>query len=685
MQFKNHKISIKKYLLALLILVVVAQSIFFLLLLNHRGFYGQVDIQNVSAFYNYSSRRIEIINQQISNIRSSVSLISEKMTSIYELETAKQQINELNGEFFDKTYQNTNNDIENLLQNLLNEKTINSVFYILKSQDMQEPIGTKIEKIYLENEYDYQAQVSFNIIVDEQETAENYYVKTEQIASFYAPEQATKYGFWDINNLDESTENPTYTVPLIDQNGRFYGVVGVEISSEMFSNLNENQEQVLLFAVAKISENTIDVKVDFEETLESLQNEQIFEQNINEYQLYSAKNASLGEIFMKIDDINLYEQGSLFDDEHFSYLTVISASDLYKNSLAIQEILIFAVALTTFFGIALAIILSIHSTKKVTNLAKNVREIKSYEQILFKKTHIIEIDDLTQAIELLNVRINNASEIFYNLFESMGLDLGGFVYIESENIVKITGYISELIFQKSEITIENWNSNLTKLKEKCIDFDKKIYKYQDLYLKIVEKTSENGYLGTILDITQEMQQIISSKKKIELDDLTKLYSKVGFFEKTYQIIMENPQKVGALIFLDLDNLKFVNDNFGHDVGDLYLISASKLFAKFHDYNGIVARLSGDEFAIFLHGYDSKEQLLELILEKFEQFQPVYVDLPDKSKVKVQFSAGIAWYSESSSDVSELVKFADFAMYQAKKSNKGSIKQFDKSEYRAENN
>ena len=64
---------------------------------------------------------------------------------------------------------------------------------------------------------------------------------------------------------------------------------------------------------------------------------------------------------------------------------------------------------------------------------------------------------------------------------------------------------------------------------------------------------------------------------------------------------------------DLDNLKYINDTYGHDYGDSYLRKTADVLRGFSSYNNaIVSRMSGDEFYIFLYGYDSKEQLREII-------------------------------------------------------------------------
>ncbi len=68
--------------------------------------------------------------------------------------------------------------------------------------------------------------------------------------------------------------------------------------------------------------------------------------------------------------------------------------------------------------------------------------------------------------------------------------------------------------------------------------------------------------------------------------------------------------IGALLMLDLDNLKMINDKFGHEYGDLYIQKAADMFRRLSPEGTIISRISGDEFNLFLYGYDSRTELRE---------------------------------------------------------------------------
>ncbi len=73
-------------------------------------------------------------------------------------------------------------------------------------------------------------------------------------------------------------------------------------------------------------------------------------------------------------------------------------------------------------------------------------------------------------------------------------------------------------------------------------------------------------------------------------------------------------KTAALIMMDLDDLKYINDTYGHDYGDQYIRCAADCFITFTPKSTVVARYSGDEFFLFFYGYDSKEEIRSKIAD-----------------------------------------------------------------------
>jgi diguanylate cyclase (GGDEF)-like protein len=134
----------------------------------------------------------------------------------------------------------------------------------------------------------------------------------------------------------------------------------------------------------------------------------------------------------------------------------------------------------------------------------------------------------------------------------------------------------------------------------------------------------------------------------------------------------------ALMYLDLDNFKPVNDTLGHNVGDLLLQQvASRLLGCVKRESDTVARLGGDEFVVLLphieKGSDAAT-IAECILDALTR--PFDIN---GSTINISSSIGIAIYPESAQEVHELMKNADTAMYEAKKAGRSCIRFFEPDE------
>lgn len=120
-----------------------------------------------------------------------------------------------------------------------------------------------------------------------------------------------------------------------------------------------------------------------------------------------------------------------------------------------------------------------------------------------------------------------------------------------------------------------------------------------------------------IGILQDITDIIMEKKRIEFerdyDSFTGLLNRHAYYQRIEALFYEKDKlKITAFIMIDLDNLKYVNDTYGHDFGDDYIRTAAMILKKFQNYGGIVSRISGDEFNICLSGFSFKDEVREII-------------------------------------------------------------------------
>ena len=160
------------------------------------------------------------------------------------------------------------------------------------------------------------------------------------------------------------------------------------------------------------------------------------------------------------------------------------------------------------------------------------------------------------------------------------------------------------------------------------------------------------------------------------DGLTGLYNRVAFMKYAYKIFHDASFGASkhAIFFIDLDNFKNINDTLGHDYGDLLLKDVSDRMLSCIASDDILARNGGDEFLILKNRFDTVDDLENFASQLVNVVHHPFI-LNDETAV-VSMSVGIAVFPNNGLTVSELIKNADIAMYNAKNSGKNSYRFFD---------
>ena len=134
-------------------------------------------------------------------------------------------------------------------------------------------------------------------------------------------------------------------------------------------------------------------------------------------------------------------------------------------------------------------------------------------------------------------------------------------------------------------------------------------------------------------------------------------------------------KTAMLLMTDLDNLKYVNDHWGHEWGDEMLKAAASLLLTCGGPNKLAARLSGDEFVLVIYGAGSQEEIEGYLESLYARIQETELVMPDGEHVKMSLSGGYLYYPECFGSSQELLKIADETMYMVKKSTKGKFARY----------
>ena len=230
----------------------------------------------------------------------------------------------------------------------------------------------------------------------------------------------------------------------------------------------------------------------------------------------------------------------------------------------------------------------------------------------------------------------------------------------------------------SELTICMDNATPVQFEFRFVHKDK-----EDIFVLcniVPEDTDKNPefYICTITNITELKVMQLKLKSAAHFDSLTELPNRYLFEEiLTKNMYRSKRNKMTlALLYVDIDNFKNINDAFGHNIGDIFLKEVGTRLKQSVREEDYVARLGGDEFAIILvdiHNINTISLSAERIIEAFRI--PYIIDVHE---IQSSISIGISIFTDEILTAEEISQHADQALYQAKESGKNCYKYYNKS-------
>jgi len=257
---------------------------------------------------------------------------------------------------------------------------------------------------------------------------------------------------------------------------------------------------------------------------------------------------------------------------------------------------------------------------------------------------------------------------------------------------KITGYNSSEVLGKNPSLLQsNWHKR---------DFYKSIWKAiiengywegeiwdrrkngetyvnKTFISKIEHKGKVTNFIGISKDITQNKEYEDQIKQLAYYDVLTGLPNRT-LFEQNLDVVINECKRYDrkfGLVFLDLDDFKFVNDTYGHLVGDKLLQKTSKILMNCVRQSDSIARLGGDEFILIIKDLKQKSDIDKIANKIIAEISKSMII--DSHELRIGVSIGISIYPNDTKSSIELVKQADIAMYKSKNNGKNDYSYFTK--------
>ena len=231
---------------------------------------------------------------------------------------------------------------------------------------------------------------------------------------------------------------------------------------------------------------------------------------------------------------------------------------------------------------------------------------------------------------------------------------------------------------------ESWNSPINKYVMDEDDLNIFLYVFRQL-LDALDKHESHNQIKRMNDELKSMNSRLQSLAST--DNLTGLLNREGYYEKT-SAYLSKVKRTGipvsfSIMYADLDNFKYYNDTFGHHVGDAVIIAFAKIFAGVSEGRGYAIRFGGDEFVLLLDTANRLEltaiaERVYALIEEQDGFTELVeeivnkpVVIPDHHRASCSFGIAVGDEITADYDISEVMKKADAALYQVKKSGKGT--------------
>ena len=522
---------------------------------------------------------------------------------------------------------------------------------------------------------------------------------------------AADYGHWTSSPYTLSGDDHSaiaYTIPLILDDGTVYGVLGVEILESYLqallpgTELQSGSSGTYLLGVASnsaIGKDDLTVSV-ISASPAANAPQQSYDQTLllkpskrGGYQ----SDSPLGLCHAAVAPLTLYNRNAPFSNEQMLLIGSVPVSALYAFSGYVLRFLIIAVLVVLTAGLFSSLVLARKLSRPISRLSDEVahaRESRSSIPML-SATGIIELDRFSSAFTQLGREVLDTSTKFLRIMDMASVELGGYELRSAPNSIYVTDNFFDLLgmpgVDADDLTAQSFRELLQRFERSCphspapdgaMLYHIRLPSGKERYLRI-ETTHEDGtQVGLAEDATANTLEKLRIEHECDYDTLTDLYNRRAFHRICAEFFC-SPEKLdhAALLMFDLDNLKQINDTFGHDWGDEYIRRTGECFAKNAPARTVCARISGDEFRALFYGYNDQDTLRADICALKAALEQSVVQLPSGRELRVSVSGGIAWYPESSTNLITLRKYADFAMYQVKHSRKGELLEFDPEVYR----
>lgn len=311
----------------------------------------------------------------------------------------------------------------------------------------------------------------------------------------------------------------------------------------------------------------------------------------------------------------------------------------------------------------------VNKISDVNEKLKSIAEGNLEEMVNFKSS--MEFMELSNHVNSMVKSLSDNNKKMSYVLSKTNMHIATYEYSSHSKKVRYTKYIPKILnldddkMEQLSLSPSEFVAFLEVIKNHPLPDEPGIYQHGEQYIRLEEIKGDGEVFGVAVDVTAEITKRMEIEKERDVDTLTGLYNRRGLESKLEQLFSRPKElKHSAILMIDADGLKGINDTYGHEKGDLYLKKIGETIAEAGMKGHIAARQGGDEFVLFLYNYDSEEELLSTIGALEYMQSNTFASLDQNINVPLRFSLGYCLVNENA-DYQVLLKEADEKMYRNK--------------------
>jgi len=409
---------------------------------------------------------------------------------------------------------------------------------------------------------------------------------------------------------------------------------------------------------------------------------------------------------------NSFVKMRLFDDDNFIFIRTLNNTDWFILTLIPEKVALsslFLIKKVTLWGTIIFTVLFLLSMiiglnrffKPLLELTSHIEKLKDKDITDYQPVAISADNEFGTLKDILNLLINNmhyqtsrlkllSTAVDENAASVVITDRYGNIEYVNNAFCHTTGYsIDELVGkhtrllksgETSEKIYQNLWESISNGKSHVCEFINKRKSGEEYYelnyiSPIIDKDGTiTHYVASKADVSEKKELEQELKKRADFDTLTGLATRHLLYNRIDDAIdySSKHDTFFALLFIDLDHFKEINDDYGHDAGDIVLKTIAERMTKIFRQTDVISRLGGDEFVVLVNFLNDKENLkylVEKLVENLVENVKKPIDIDNKT-LFVSASIGISIYPKDGVTPEDLVNKADKAMYNVKNSTRG---------------